>query len=116
MPYHRDGRDRDETVAPGSGKCRWSGRAGRLPHEFHRWAGNAARGSKLLPIIAADMVAAIGGSERGQESGARSAAGPRPRFGDDLEAGSKATPKKKGQPHANLAGTGPELCGREEAV
>ena len=22
--------------------------------------------------------------------------------------------KKKGQPHAKLAGTGPELCGREE--
>ena len=53
------------------------------------------------------MVAAIGGNERGQESGARSAAGPRPRFGDDVEAGSKGTPKKKGQPHANLAGTGP---------
>ena len=71
--------------------------------------------ARLLPIIAADVVAAIGGSERGQESGARSAAGPRPRFWDDVEAGSKGTPKKKGQPHANLAGTGPELCGREEA-
>ena len=26
-----------------------------------------------------------------------------------------APAKKKGQPHAELAGTGPELCGREEA-
>ena len=36
-------------------------------------------------------------------------------FGNSVEAGSNGTPKKKGQPHANLAGTGPELCGREEA-
>ena len=39
-----------------------------------------------------------------------------------VEAGSKPLspefpdePKKKGQPHAELAGTGPELCGKEEA-
>ena len=52
--------------------------------------------ASFFPIIAADMVAAIGGNERGQESGTRSAAGPRPRFGDDVEAGSKGTPKKEG--------------------
>ena len=40
---------------------------------------------------------------------------PRQRFGNSVEAGSNGTPKKKGQPHAELAGTGPELCGREEA-
>ena len=52
-------------------------------------------GESLVPLRDAP------GPPSGRGSGARS-----------LERDSK----KRGQPHANLAGTGPELCGREEAV
>ena len=57
---------------------------------------------ELLPVGAA-------GAER--EARSPRALGSEMLFG----AGSSGTPKKKGRPHANLAGTGPELCGWEEA-
>ena len=37
------------------------------------------------------------------------------RMGAFVAPGPDAPAKKKGQSHANLAGTGPELCGREKA-